>query len=116
MFASGALVAGLAAIVVLNAVNPDALIARTNIARAESGKGVDVFYLETLSADAAPTIARELPSLARRDPESSARYVANQLLDRWSGDADWRTWSWGRSRARAAVSEHEEELRTIARG
>jgi hypothetical protein len=114
-FAPGALVAGLASIVVLNAVNPDALIARTNVDRAEHGKGVDILYLSELSADAAPTLVRELPALARRDRGNREyRYVANELLERWRGDADWRTWSWGRSRARSAVHANEGELRRLA--
>jgi hypothetical protein len=115
LFASGALVAGLVAIVVLNALNPDSLIARTNIERAEQGKGVDVGYLATLSADAAPTIVRRLPELARRERGSSAD-LAENLLASWSRDADWRTWAWGRSRAQSAVRAHEAELRRIAAG
>ena len=51
-FAFGALVAGFMAILAINAMNPDALIAKTNIDRLQQGKRFDPYYLTTLSADA----------------------------------------------------------------
>ena len=55
-FAFGAIVSGFALLALLNAMNPDALIARVNLSRADAGKELDVSYLSHLSADAAPTI------------------------------------------------------------
>src|SRR5690606_9407582 len=43
-FAAGALAGGLAVLLVLHAVNPDALIARTNLARARESGRFDVDY------------------------------------------------------------------------
>ena len=54
LFAIGAIVAGFAATLCINVVNPDALIARTNLDRPQ----VDVTYLGTLSDDALPALAR----------------------------------------------------------
>jgi hypothetical protein len=59
LFAVGAIVAGFAATLCINIVNPDALIARTNVSR----PNVDATYLGTLSDDAVPTLVARLPSL-----------------------------------------------------
>ncbi|MCK5084123.1 MAG: DUF4173 domain-containing protein [Candidatus Pacebacteria bacterium] len=42
----------------INALNPDALIARKNIERLAQGKNIDSFYLSRLSVDAIPEIAK----------------------------------------------------------
>ena len=65
-FAFGALVAGFAAILAVNALNPDALIAHTNIERARHGEELDAYYLTTLSADAAPVLVEALPRIGNR--------------------------------------------------
>ena len=56
-FAFGAMVSAFAVLGALNFVNPDAMVVRVNLARAESGQELDVAYLATLSADAAPALA-----------------------------------------------------------
>ena len=55
----GAVLAGFVATLALNAVNPDALIARTNLARPH----VDTAYLGNLSDDAVPALLERLPAL-----------------------------------------------------
>jgi Domain of unknown function (DUF4173) len=97
-FAVGALVAGFAAVVAMNVLNPDALIARTNVARPR----VDVGYLARLSDDATPTLLRALPSLS--PPER--RRLRAALLAR-SESSDWRAWNLDRSRAAAAIARFE---------
>ena len=56
-FALGAVVAAFMVILVLVAMNPEDLIARTNIARASEGKRMDVRYLSVLGNDAVPALA-----------------------------------------------------------
>src|SRR5919206_368273 len=94
-FAVGAVVAGFAAVVAMNVLNPDALIARTNVARPR----VDVGYLARLSDDATPTLLRALPSLSPPD----RRRLRAALLARGESD-DWRAWNLDRSRAAAAIA------------
>src|SRR5215212_8770735 len=65
-FVFGALVAGLAAILAIKAMNPDALIASTNLDRLQQGKRFDPYYLTTLSADAVPVIVESLPEVVRK--------------------------------------------------
>jgi hypothetical protein len=104
-FAVGALIAGFAATLALNILNPDALIARTNVTR----PSVDVGYLAGLSDDAVPTLISRLSSL---DPDQGL-FLANELLRR-SSTGDWRSWNLSRSRADRAVRTHRTELEQIA--
>ena len=97
LFAVGALVSGFAAIFAVNAVNPDALIARTNLHR----PNLDVAYLMNLSDDATPTIVKALPTL---DPALRAQLEA-ELASRRRESGDWRSWNLSRRRAQDAVSE-----------
>ncbi|HEX8696412.1 MAG TPA: DUF4173 domain-containing protein, partial [Longimicrobium sp.] len=92
-FAFGALAAGLEALVVLHAVNPDALIVRVNARRMSAEVPFDARYAASLSADAVPALLAALPKLAPAD-----RCLAtDRLLKRWDdAPADWREWSLGR--------------------
>lgn len=95
-FAFGALVTGLAAILVINAINPDAIITRTNVARMQAGERFDPHYLTTLSSDAVPTLVESLPKMSRED----RGVIEDELRSRWSSDdGGWRTWNLSRSRA-----------------
>jgi hypothetical protein len=108
-FAFGALLAGFAAIFAINVMNPDALIASTNIGRMEDGKRFDAYYLTTLSADAVPVLVETLPEIG--DTRLRKDYTVEQaVVDRWdTRQADWRTWNLGRSRARHLVRSHVED-------
>jgi hypothetical protein len=118
LFAGGAVATALAAIVALNAVNPDGLIARVNVERAGDGRPVDLAYLLRLSDDATPTLARELPRLrGARTEFIGPRHVAATLLGRACPDErDWRKWNLARDRADDAVRRAEPALRALAGG
>ncbi len=107
-FAFGALVAGFAAIFAINAMNPDALIASTNIDRMEEGKRFDAYYLTTLSADAVPVLVESLPKIGDTNMWTG-HTVEEAIVDRWSSkQSDWRTWNLGRSRARRLIEGYIE--------
>ena len=108
-FAFGALLAGFAAIALINLVNPDALIARVNLERMEEGERFDASYLTLLSADAAPVLLDALPRLENAD----RRTVEEDLRARWNEktEADWRTWNLSRARARHLVQAHASSSR-----
>jgi len=101
-FAFGAIAGGLACIALLHLLNPHALIARVNIARATSGAEYDGRYLETLSADAVPTLVSRAHELSLED---HCR-VASILEERWSGvrRGGWKSWNLADARARAIVA------------
>jgi len=116
-FAFGALIAGYALIAALQAVNPDALIARTNTARALEGHKFDAGYAGWLSADAVPTLLQALPHLGPTALSSDDRCkLSTRILNHWAAreENDWRTWSLARAQAKQAVRENESELRAMA--
>jgi hypothetical protein len=113
-FAFGALASGLATIALLFVVNPDAIVARTNVARMMSADGpvrFDVAYATSLSADAVPVLIEALPAL----PPDVQCPLARHLLRRWPPDRErsLRSWSWSAARAGDAVREHEARLRSM---
>ncbi|CAN5733160.1 hypothetical protein BH24ACT22_BH24ACT22_14170 [soil metagenome] len=112
-FAYGALLSGFAAMILLNAVNPDSIIARVNLNRMEDGKRFDPYYLTTLSADAAPALVASLPEIGEDPlyedvtvtPSGKERFVKGPtmrqaIVDRYKLEtSDWRTWNFSRRRA-----------------
>ena len=101
-FAVGALVLGFVATLALNVVNPDALIARTNLGRSH----VDVGYLAGLSDDAVPAL---VAGLDRLQP-AQRRFLAAELAHRQPGSPDWRSWNLSRSRAAAVLERNRARL------
>jgi hypothetical protein len=97
LFAVGALVSGFAAIFAMNVLNPDALIARTNLDRSR----LDLPYLMRLSDDATPELVKALPKL----PPLQREQLAEELASRRQS-SDWRTLNWSRYRA-------QQELRNL---
>jgi hypothetical protein len=107
-FAFGALVAGFAAILAINAMNPDALIAKTNIDRLQEGKRFDPYYLTTLSADAVPVIVDSLPEIGQK-PVWQDFTLQQEIRYTWGKKPqDWRTWNLGRTRAYQAIEAYTE--------
>ncbi|MFF5231070.1 DUF4153 domain-containing protein [Dactylosporangium sp. NPDC000521] len=80
----------------LAVLNPDRFIAERNVARFASNN-TDVWYLSTLSADAAPALDK-LPPGAR---ECALSGISRDLRD----EDDWRGWNLGRAEARRIVPE-----------
>jgi hypothetical protein len=109
-FAWGALTTALEALVLLHVVNPDAMIVRVNAGRADAPMRFDAPYAASLSADAVPPLLAALPAV-RHELRCAA---ADRLLDRWDrSDADWRSWSLARGRARSAVAKRRGELAAL---
>jgi TM2 domain-containing membrane protein YozV len=109
-FAWGALTTALEALVLLHVVNPDGMIVRVNASRADAPTRFDAPYAASLSADAVPPLLAALPAVR---PELRCM-AAERLLDRWhTADADWRSWSLARGRARAAVARRQQELKSM---
>ena len=80
-FFAGAVISAFVIVAALHVVNPDALIVRTNLARAAAGKRtLDVKYLTSLSSDAAPALAAAHLPPPRRRPQG-----------------DWRSWNLSRA-------------------
>jgi hypothetical protein len=113
-FAFGALTSGCATVALLFVLNPDAIVARTNLARISSaGSSVrfDAAYAGSLSADATPVLIDALPAL----PRDLQCPIARRMLRRWPPDRERsiRGWNWSAQRAGNAVRAHEAELRQM---
>jgi hypothetical protein len=126
-FAAGLVVSGFVVLFTLNAMNPDALVARANLARGEAGRtgaaGTDLRYVAALGGDAVPVLVSALtaPDFAVDTAAVGDRCAAARiLLYRWTGERraqmslGWTQWNIARSRAMLAVRAHEAELRQLA--
>ncbi len=83
----------------LAAINPDAWVAERNIDRYEATGDLDLRYLQSLSADAAPVIVERLPEDVAGCVLQELTYnsLKPEVLD------DARAWNLGRSRAEDAI-------------
>jgi hypothetical protein len=126
-FAAGLVVSGFVVLFTLNVLNPDALVARANLARGEVGRtgaaGADLRYVASLGGDAVPLLVSALTA-AGATVDSAAPgdrcAAADVLLRRWTGERgarmarSWTQWNIARRRATRAVRAHEAELRQMA--
>lgn len=97
-FAAGAVAAGLSFVLILNLLNPDALIARSNLARPAGAAPLDAAYVGGLSADALPGVFAALPALSPAEQCTLSR----ALQKRWKGSRADEDWNLARA---AAASE-----------
>jgi hypothetical protein len=96
-----ALVSGAVALLGLAAVNPDAWVAGRNLDRYEATGELDLTYLGSLSADAAPVIADRLPREVARCALAYLPYdeASQEVLD------DPRAWNLSRARAARSLED-----------
>lgn len=126
-FAIGLVASGFVVLFTLNLLNPDALVARSNLARGDTGHagaaGADPRYVASLGGDATPVLVSALtaPDTTIGTAAPGDRCAAARiLLDRWTGerrarmDRNWAQWNSARRRAALAVRAHEPELRLLA--
>lgn len=111
-FVPGAVAAGFLIVAGLHILNPDALIVRTNLARATEDMPFDTYYASRLSADAVPALLDGLDTL----PLAQRQALAAHLLWQWGPEKprDWRTWSRSRAVARQAVTAEVPRLQELA--
>lgn len=101
-FAAVTVLSGFASLLALNAMNPEAIVARENLGRAGEPRGVDYAYLSRLSGDAAPAVAL---ALAQATPSPNTCGPAKTLRRR-SLTADAYRSNLGKWRGREAVLQH----------
>jgi hypothetical protein len=99
-FAFGVVVAGLAVVIGLNAMNPDGVMISRN-ASINDDRPFDSAYALELSPDSVPALVSRFDEV----PAAERCHVARVLRDRYLQlDADWREWNWSRQRAHDAVA------------
>jgi hypothetical protein len=105
-FVGAAVAAGLALLLALNVVNPEAVVAGDQLAGTRQVQRTDVGYVARLSEDAIPTVAARLPGL---DPVARADLRVRLCAaepdgvppSRFTG---WAAWNLGRERAARAIT------------
>jgi hypothetical protein len=90
-----------AALIAFSLANPDRLVAERNVERWRETGRLDLAYLQTLSADAAETLAELPPDLRRR--------ALVPLVARLARDEPWSSANLSRHRARAVLETHRLE-------
>jgi hypothetical protein len=105
-FVPGVLILAASGILLLHLVNPDRLIARTNLERSFRGLPFDAGHAATLSDDAAPVL---LAALDRVDHEAQCMFASrfNRTPD------EWRSWNLARFRARTLADTLQPRLERI---
>jgi hypothetical protein len=117
-FVFGALASAFAVLLILNVLNPDDFIVRTNAGRVEAANPFDASYVVGLSADAVPALIASLPTLNDHDQ----CVTAARILDRWTPPEkgtppqrfDALTWNLDRSLAWQAVNANWSTLQSVA--
>ncbi len=110
-------IAAVLSLMLLNHLNPDAWIARTNIRRSAGTGRIDLVYLADLSSDAVPALFELTGST---DPDIRGE-AAGQLIDRYKElaesdpDRSWQETNLSRIQARKLLEDRLDELRDIAR-
>lgn len=103
-FTFGALLSAVAFLIVVNLINPDAFIARSNIARFVRTGSVDVYYVRSLSADAT---AQKLELYSKLQGENKAdladhlQFQKERLLE----NSHWQNANWSRAQARKLLQD-----------
>jgi hypothetical protein len=97
-FPFGSVLAAYAVLLALNALNPDALVARVNLNRAETTGKFDAIHAVALSADATPVLLDGIDRLAPEDRDRLARRLLSRI-DSCNTRADWRSWNMSRADA-----------------
>jgi hypothetical protein len=108
-FAFGALVSALAAVALLNRVDPDAFIVRANAGRIAVGRSFDPAYVTNLSADAVPALVEALPLMSPAQRSAVAKRVQSEWTP--APGPDWREWNWSRERAMQIAVESQALVR-----
>lgn len=130
-FAAGMAITGFMTLAALNLANPDALVARVNVAHGRAAAGasgpatpIDYSYLTRLGADAVNEVVEALSvgpvaplgSPARAEEVRVRCTAVNHLMERWvrsANNSDWRGWSVSRWRARQSIAAREGDLRKV---
>ena len=90
-FAIGGLVVALGFLVTLNLLNPDAFIARQNLARYQDSGKLDACYLTTLSEDAMPVLLAAVDQVTGDERKVLLEHLQRRE-QRLRDDRRWRTW------------------------
>jgi hypothetical protein len=97
-FVLGAFVSVFITVIVLNVINPNAIIVQNNLARADAEQHFDIEYAMQLGADA-------VPSLMNVESKFLGPQLERRLKTRWGNQLgqDWRSFNFSINQARVLV-------------
>lgn len=101
-FLSGLSFLALSSIAILNIINPDAFIAKTNLQQSLSA--TDYVYLNRLSADALPTMVEHFKA---HPSQALKNILKNKPLHKKEA---WQTWTWYQYKARLIKKQNVMEV------
>ena len=105
-FAPTTLFVTIAWVALLNVVNLEAIVVRTNVARASKGASFDAAFHARLSADALPALRASAATLSRTDCEALAAHLINTWQERVAGEPiRWQSASLPLAQARTWYAE-----------
>ena len=107
-FAWGALWSAIVILGATNLINPDAFIARTNIALMNQGREFDGQYnASELSDDAIPVVLEALP-LMNTDDQCTTKLKLHYRMIAARGELDLRSWNLSRANSRSLLEENHQ--------
>lgn len=112
IFAFGLFITCMGFVMGLNVLNPDAFIARQNIARYAANNQLDVVYLATLSEDAIPELLWLLDVVNSEDAQVIGGALHDYLnrLEAMQTESGWQSWNWSRTGAYQSMMEARPKL------
>jgi hypothetical protein len=111
-FAWGALWSAIVVLAATNLMNPDAFIARTNIALMQQGRQFDSYYNTDLSADAVPTVLSALPSMSA-DDQCHVKWALHNHYNTLGQTSDLRSLNFSRRQAFFALRMNDATLHQL---
>ena len=113
LFMFGAISSALAFGLLLDLINPDALVINVNASPRLVLSAFPATYAGQLSADATPAILAVLP----RIPADRQDIISGAILNKWGAwsrdQSAWQSWNAGRSRAVFAIQAHRGTLESM---
>ena len=110
-FLGGTMALAALTLFIVIAVNPDAMIARTNAARIEDGREFDAHYAGMLSADAVPVLLARREALAAALTSDQRCDLSLAFRDNAESGDGVRSWNWSRWQAERQIAQHPQALR-----
>lgn len=98
-FMLGVLLSLISALIVFNLINPDKLIADTNIKRYNEGQQIDIYYLSNLSADAVPSLLTVYDKFSEEEKTELNYTMTDKRMDLEFSKKDWQSYNISREKA-----------------
>jgi hypothetical protein len=105
--ATGSLLLVVAFLAGINMLNPEAFIARQNIARFNSADKIDSYYLSTLSADAVPELTKALEGNNQKLKQELSEPLARQwhTSSNFTTDKHWQSFNLSRDKSEELLTD-----------